>query len=71
MQVKIISFDCLLDRIKRRNIDDILYADIKKEEIMPLYEVDIDTLTYYCRDDGFFIKVTEDDEWYGYIFHRD
>ena len=71
MQVKIISFDYLLDRIKRKNIDDILYADIKEEEIVPLYEVDIDKLAYYCRDDGFFIKVTEDGEWYGYIFYRE
>ena len=62
MQVKIISFDYLLDRIKRKNIDDILYADIKEEEIVQLYEVDIDKLAYYCRDDGFFIKVTEDGE---------
>ena len=65
MQVKIISFDYLLDRIKRKNIDDILYVDIKEEEIMQLYEVDIDKLAYYSRDDGFFIKVTEDGEWYG------
>lgn len=62
MQVKIISFDCLLDRIKRKNIDDILYVDIKEEEVMQLYEVDIDKLAYYSRDDGFFIKVTEDGE---------
>lgn len=58
MQIKIISFDYLLDRIKRKNIDDILYVDIKEEEVMQLYEVDVDKLTYYSRDDGFFIKVT-------------
>ena len=33
MQVKIISFDYLLDRIKRKNIDDILYADIKEKKL--------------------------------------
>lgn len=33
MQVKIISFDYLLDRIKRKSIDDILYADIKADKI--------------------------------------
>lgn len=62
MKAKIISFDYLLDRIKRKNIDDILYVDIKEEEVMQLYEVDIDKSAYYSRDDGFFIKVTEDGE---------
>ena len=71
MQVKIISFDYLLDRIKRKNIDGILYADIKEEEIVPLYEVAVDKLAYYSRDDGFFIKVTEDGDWYGDIFYRE
>lgn len=62
MQAEIISFDDILDRIERKNIDNILYVDIKEKGVMPLYEVYTDTLVHYCRDDGFFVKVTKNNK---------
>lgn len=60
MQAKIISFDELLDRIKRKNVDDILYVDIKEKEVLYFYEITTDSLAYYSEDNGFFISVKGD-----------
>ena len=70
MQVKIISFDEVLESIKSEAIDGIYFVSLCAKDILSLDILNANFLAYY-RYRGFFIEVTEDGEWYGDIFYRE
>jgi len=61
MQVKIISFDEVLDKIKSEDIDGIYFVSLCAKDILSLDILNTNFLAHY-RHRGFFIKVTEDGE---------
>ena len=61
MQVKIISFDEVLESIKSEAIDEIYFVSLCAKDILSLDILNANFLAHY-KHRGFFIEVTEDVE---------
>ena len=71
MQVKILSFDEVLDSIKMGDIENIYVVNFFGKWVQNLLNVGVRALVKDDMKYQIFIQTELDGEWYGYIFYRE